>query len=60
MACRPVARIFVWGVVLSFCYFLSVGKEGGGGGVLGHAHAHPTLFLTIVLLRPYVRFQANC
>ena len=44
---RPVARIFVWGVVLSkkwtFLYFsfcLSVGKEGGG--VRGHAHE--TLF----------------
>ena len=46
---RPVARIFVWGVVLSkkwtFSYFFLSVK---GGGVRGHAHA--TLFSTLVLL----------
>ena len=41
-SCRPVARIFVWGVTKKsgpFCTFLSVGKEGGVRG-----HAHGTLF----------------
>ena len=35
---------------LFLLFFLSV-REGGGGV---HGHAHSTLFLTIVLLRPYI------
>ena len=38
-------------VDLFLLFFLSV-REGGGG--LVHGHAHPTLFLTLVLLRPYI------